>query len=94
VLLPILLEWASILPKTWEIAGGRMTVISDVIRTHGFVDELALVFSTLLFTLVLGGFTLGISKRRRLGQEQLFVQAWHLRQLLPSAKRPWKTKPR
>ena len=94
VLLPIALEWNAILPKTWEIAGGRMTIISDVIRTHGLRDELALVFSTLLFTIVLGMFSLAISKRRRLGQEQLFVQAWHLRQLLPSAKRPWATKPR
>ncbi len=94
VLLPIMLEWGSFLPKTWEIAGGRMTVISDVIRTHGFFDELALIFSTLLFTVVIGMFTLGINKRRRVGQQQLFVQAWHLRQLLPSVKRPWKTKPR
>jgi len=94
VLLPILLEWLSVLPKTWEIAGGRMTIISDVIRTYGLLDELALIFSTLLFTIVIGLFTLGISKRRRLGQEQLFVQAWHLRQLLPSSKRPWATRPR
>jgi len=94
VLLPIGLEWAELLPKTWEIAGGRMTVISDVIRTQGLRDELSLIFSTLLFTTVLGMFALGISKRRRLGQQQLYVQAWHLRQLLPSAKQPWATKPR
>ena len=94
VLLPIMLEWWSVLPKTWEIAGGRMTIMSDVIQTHGLFDELSLIFATLLFTIVIGMFTLGISKRRRLGQQQLFVQAWHLRQLLPSAKRPWATKVR
>ncbi len=94
VLLPIALEWWQILPKTWEIAGGRMTIMSDVIKTQGLRDELSLIFSTVLFALVIGIFTLGISKRRRLGQQQLFVQAWHLRQLLPSTKRPWQTKPR
>jgi len=94
VLLPIVLEWLEVLPKTWEIAGGRMTVISDVIRTVGLRDELALIFAALLFTNVLGIFALAISKRRRLGQQQLFVQAWHLRQLLPSSKRPWASKVR
>jgi serine/threonine-protein kinase len=94
LLLPIVLEWLAVLPKTWEISGGRMTIISDVIRTEGLFDELSLIFSTVLFTIVIGLFTLGINRRRRVGQEQLFVQAWHLRQLLPSAKRPWATKPR
>ncbi len=94
VLLPIALEWLGVLPKTWEIAGGRMTVISDIIKTEGLRDELALIFSAVLFTNVLGIFALAISKRRRLGQQQLYVQAWHLRQLLPSAKRPWASKSR
>ncbi|MDB4963096.1 MAG: Serine/threonine protein kinase PrkC, regulator of stationary phase [Myxococcales bacterium] len=94
VMTPIVLEWTGILPKTWEIAGGRMTIISDVVRTTGLVDELSLIFASLLFTLVLGMFALGISRRRRIGQQQLFVQAWHLRQLLPSSRRPWATQPR
>ena len=94
VLLPIVLEWVEILPKTWEIGVGRMTVISDVIATKGLRDELLLIVATLLFTIVIGMFTLAINKRRRLGQQQLFIQAWHLRQLLPSAKRPWAIKPR
>ncbi|MBA3453734.1 MAG: serine/threonine protein kinase [Deltaproteobacteria bacterium] len=92
VLLPIILEWGAVLPKTWEIADGRMTIISDVIRSHGHRDELVLIFGTLMFTIVIGLFTLAIHKRRRTVQEQLYVQAWHLRQLLPSAKRPWATK--
>jgi hypothetical protein len=93
VMAPVVLEWVGALPKTWAISGGRMTIISDVIRTRGVIDEVSLVFASLLFTLVIATFALGISRRRRLGQQQLFVQAWHLRQLLPSSTRPWASPP-
>ena len=89
VLAPIALEWLGVLPKTWDIANGRMTIISDVIQTSGMRDELALTATNLMFTLVLALFALAINTRRRAVQQQAYVQAWHLRQLLPNGKQPW-----
>ena len=93
VMTPILLEWLGFLPKTWGIGEGAMVVVSDFVRTHGRPDELALVFGNLLFTMVVALMLLTINRERRASQRQLFVQAWHLRQLLPSVKRAWATRP-
>jgi hypothetical protein len=92
-MLPIILEWVGLLPQTWGIGEGRLIVISDFVRTHGRVDELALVFGNLLFTMVVAVMLLTVNRQRRANQRQLFVQAWHLRQLLPSVKRAWATRP-
>ena len=89
--LPIAAEWLDLIPRTWTIGQGSMVIVSDVVRSHGTVTEIALVFSNLLFTIIIGLFVLMITRRRRMAQQQLYVQAWHLRQLLPSAKRPWAT---
>ena len=89
VLLPIVLEWVGFLPQTWKIGEGAMIVVSDIVRTHGWIDELALIFGNLLFTLVVALMLLVLNRHRREGQRRLFIQAWHLRQLLPRAKRAW-----
>ena len=93
VMSPIVLEWVGFLPKTWGVGEGAMVVVSDFVRTHGHRDELALVFGNLLFTLVVALMLLTINRERRANQRLLFVQAWHLRQLLPSVKRAWATRP-
>jgi serine/threonine-protein kinase len=85
VLAPVLAEWLELLPRTWKIGDGRMTVISDIVQSHGRTTELSLIFANTLFTVVIALFILSITRRRRLAQQQLFVQAWHLRQLLPSS---------
>ncbi len=92
VMLPIIFEWIDVLPDTWAISNGSMVIQSDVLRSHGMFEELALVFTSLLFTTVVGAFALTVSRRRRLSQRALFVHAWHLRQLVPTA-RSWATKP-
>ncbi len=92
VMLPVIFEWTGLLSRTWEIANGSMTIRSDVLLSHGIFEELALVFTSLLFTTVIGAFALTVSRRRRLSQRALFVHAWHLRQLVPTS-RSWATKP-
>ena len=91
-MLPIIFEWIDVLPDTWAISNGSMVIQSDVLRSHGMFEELALVFTSLLFTTVIGAFALTVSRRRRLSQRALFVHAWHLRQLVPTS-RSWATKP-
>ncbi|HVK84268.1 MAG TPA: serine/threonine-protein kinase [Kofleriaceae bacterium] len=91
VMAPILLEWTGALRRTWEIGEGRMVVISDMVVSHGRPTELALVGGNLVFTVVIALLAQTIARRRRVDQQQLYVQAWHLRHLLPSAKQPWRT---
>jgi serine/threonine-protein kinase len=93
VMLPIIFEWVDLLPNTWAISDGSMIIQSDVIRTHGLFEELCLVFTSLLFTIVIGIFALTVNRRRRRSQRALFIHAWHLRQLVP-ATRSWATQPR
>jgi hypothetical protein len=42
-----------------------------------------LIVTHVLFTLVVGWLALTISRRRLAAQRQLYVQAWHLGQLVP-----------
>jgi len=89
VLLPIVLEWSGVLPRTWGLASGQLTIVSAMVRTDGWLHELVLVGAGLFFTLVLAWFALAINRRRRLAQQQLYMQAWHLRQLLPRTNERW-----
>jgi hypothetical protein len=91
VLLPIVLEWCDVLPRTWQIGEGHMVIVSDMVQSHGRPTELALLAGTLVFTIVIALLAQTIARRRRLAQEQLYVQTWHLRQLLPNTKQPWKS---
>src|SRR5262249_3918453 len=89
---PMALEWIHVLPQTWQIGDGSLLTISDVFRPHGWPDEVALTIVNLTFTVTVGLLALAISRQRRDALRALHVQAWHLRQLLPSARRPWRTK--
>jgi len=89
VMIPIVFEWVGFLPATWRIGDGHMIVISDLVRTHGRFDELALVIGNLVFTGVVAWFLIVINRSRRISQRRLFILAWHLRQLLPQTKRWW-----
>ncbi|MEO8699335.1 MAG: serine/threonine-protein kinase [Kofleriaceae bacterium] len=91
VLLPVMLEWLHVLPKTWGISHGSMVIQSDVFATDGPREEVLLSFVELVFTCVVALLAISISKRRRVSQNTLFVHAWHLRQLIPSS-RPWQTR--
>jgi hypothetical protein len=92
VLGPFILEWIGVLPRTWWIEGGRMTIISDMFQSHGRPEVVALTIANLAFTLIFGVTALYMTRQRRHAQRELHIQAWHLRQLLPSVKRPWRTK--
>ncbi|MBS1122376.1 MAG: Serine/threonine protein kinase PrkC, regulator of stationary phase [Deltaproteobacteria bacterium] len=93
VLAPIVLERAGVLQKTWEISDDRLLVVSDLVRTHGWIDEVALTVASLLFSLVIALLALMLSRRRQTAQRALYFHAWHLNQLIPSSQRP-QTQPR
>jgi eukaryotic-like serine/threonine-protein kinase len=91
VLTPIVLEWIDVLPATWSISKGIMVIQSDVVTSSGRLEEIVLVATSVLFTVTVAILAHSISRRRRSSQLKLFVQAWHLRQLIPNAR--WQTRP-
>jgi len=94
VLVPIILEWIGVLPKTWETARGGTVAVSSIVESVGTrVEAISLVLANLVFTLVVGLVALALARKRQESQRQLFVREWHLRQLIPQSspveKRTW-----
>jgi hypothetical protein len=88
----VILEWIDVLPRTWSISNGAMVIQSDVFQTSGRLEEIVLVCTSVLFTITVGLLAHSLSRRRRASQVQLFVHAWHLRQLVPN-QGGWQTRP-
>jgi serine/threonine protein kinase len=86
VLLPIGVEYLHLFPWTWQIEDGYMVVQSNIVHSAGPPTEAALIAASVLLHIALGWFMLAIARQRRMAQNQLFIQAWHLRQLLPTTK--------
>jgi serine/threonine-protein kinase len=84
VVAPFVCEWLGVLPTTWRITSRSIEIGGDLFYARGRAEEIALILAHVLFTLVVGWLALGISRSRLSAQRQLYVQAWHLGQLVPS----------
>jgi serine/threonine-protein kinase len=93
VMLPFLLEWFGVIDPTYEVKKGFIVSTSRIFDMRSGIDEATLVISNFLFITAAGMVAVFISRRRMTAQRQLQIQAWHLRQLLPTARR-WQTQPR
>jgi hypothetical protein len=78
--------------ETYAVGRGAIVGVSDVFDMRGSIDEVILVTANFVFLAAAGTVAVFISRRRLSAQRQLQVQAWHLHQLLPTAKR-WQTQP-
>jgi eukaryotic-like serine/threonine-protein kinase len=95
VMTPFALEWLGIFQGTYAVgAGGTDGVVSNsnVFDMRTKLDETFLLLANVVFVTAAGAVAWFISRRRLELQHQQSVQAWHLRQLLPQAKR-WETQP-
>jgi serine/threonine-protein kinase len=84
VMAPFVGEWSGLVPASWDLSSRGMVITTDLVDRHGRNEAIALVSSHVLFTLVVGWLALVISRRRLTAQRQLYVQAWHLGQLVPN----------
>jgi hypothetical protein len=94
VMLPIVLELAHVIPRTFRVQGGLIQAVSEIYDIDGTAEEVALIVANLGLILIGTMYAISINSARRKAQRDLQIQAWHLRQLLPSQQRPWQTKPR
>jgi len=84
--LPLVLEARGLLPTTWDLREGGLFSHGEALVISG-TPTLVLVIGATLATVTIAGIhaaALGRSNRR--AQQQLVMQAWHLRQLLPAAR--------
>jgi hypothetical protein len=82
---PWALEVAGVLPATYRFVGGDLVLSSDIVRFTAAPVQLA--FGVLLVTLVAVVAVLSrtVAMRQREATRRLELQAWHLRQIVPTA---------
>ena len=85
-IVPVGLELTGVLGSTWEIKDGLFISHAGALELRG-VPTLSLLIGGSVATIVVAGVHAArIYRATRLAQKQLVAQAWHLRQLLPSAR--------
>ena len=83
-MLPVLLEWLGVLAPSWEVVHGAVISHSAMLSLSGKGTG-ALLFTTNIMTIIVFGvFANKLAMSRRDAMRQTEIQAWHLRQLLPS----------
>nr|MDQ3365900.1 hypothetical protein [Myxococcota bacterium] len=95
VMLPIVLEWVHVLPRSWMVVDGATIMRSTIFHPGGnpVAGQFSLIVTNLTFTLVVALVALGLSRSRSRAERQMFTQAWHLRHLIPDPDAP-KPRPR
>jgi tRNA A-37 threonylcarbamoyl transferase component Bud32 len=83
---PIALEQLGVLAPTWALDGTTIELTSNVMQIGGNHTTAILVGSNIVTIIVFGLFSSALATSRRNAMRQSEIQAWHLRQLLPTAR--------
>jgi hypothetical protein len=84
---PIVLEVSGVLMPTSRMGAEGFVVMGRVFDSHNVVDHYSIMIGSILLALVVVAYATGLAADRYNAQRRLHVQAWHLRQLLPSHRR-------
>jgi len=84
--IPVGLEQVGVLAPTWSIDGATIELTSHVMRIGGNHTMAILIGSNIVTIVVFGLFSSALATSRRNAMRQSEIQAWHLRQLLPTAR--------
>jgi hypothetical protein len=85
MVVPVALEEIGWLAPTWWYEGSSLRIESAVLHgTTRAVETVGLVGAHIVFLAAAARFARVTSRDRRTAERRLHVQAWHLRQLLPS----------
>jgi serine/threonine-protein kinase len=84
---PFVLEAVGVLHQTYAFDGGMLVIRSDIFDMRDIaLDKLTLVVTNVVFVAITGVVAYAINAQRARAQRQLHIQAWHLRQLIPTRK--------
>ncbi|HEU0036611.1 MAG TPA: serine/threonine-protein kinase [Kofleriaceae bacterium] len=84
--LPIVLEEAGVLGKTWELVDGALVSHAGALAIHGDTSVWMVIIASIATILMAGIHSATIAKASRQAHHQVVMQAWHLRQLLPATR--------
>ncbi len=85
VAVPWLLELAGVLAPTYRFEGGALIVRSPALELHALPVELGFALILVALLAVGGMLTRSMAHRQRAANRAVELQAWHLRQLVPSS---------
>jgi len=85
-IIPVVLEWLGILTPTWRVVDNAIISTSSMVRIGGTATFMLMVFANIMTIAVFGLFANRLAVSRRDAQRQVEIQAWHLRQLLPTPR--------
>jgi serine/threonine-protein kinase len=85
MLLPFALEYFGVLPRTWWMNPDGVLTRGTILHTGRDVDVVFLAISQAVLVMVVGFFSLSITRARETAQRNAHIQAWHLHQLVPRA---------
>ncbi len=83
---PVAMEAAGVLDTTWRVVEGAVVSSSTMIQIGGPSTVALLVGANVITIVVVGMFANALARSRRDAQRQVEIQAWHLRQLLPTVE--------
>jgi eukaryotic-like serine/threonine-protein kinase len=83
MLMPFLIEAIGITGTTWEMTDRGLLTYGTVLEQRANLDAILTIIANAAIVTLIGTFALGIARDRRKAQRDLYVQAWHLEQLLP-----------
>jgi len=84
LVVPLILEATGLWTTTWWIADGKVETASAALRFAGTPSYVFLIAANTLLIAIGGWFARSLAVNRRDAQRRLEIQAWHLRQLLPT----------
>jgi eukaryotic-like serine/threonine-protein kinase len=84
VVVPWLLEIFQLVAPTYQFVDGKIWLGSPAIEFTSVPVQLAFAFLLVVLTTVVGVLSRSLAKNQREATRQLELQAWHLRQIVPS----------
>ncbi len=84
VAIPWLLEVVGVLEPTYQVIRGSIVLTSPTIRFSPGPVQAAFVVLLIVLPAIVGVLSRGLAKRQRDAARKLELQAWHLRQIVPS----------
>jgi tRNA A-37 threonylcarbamoyl transferase component Bud32 len=85
VAVPWALEIAGVLPSTYRFVDGELVLSSDLVRFTAAPVQLAFAILLVALVAVVGALSRTVATRQREATRRLELQAWHLRQIVPTA---------
>jgi serine/threonine protein kinase len=84
--IPVVLEQVGVFAPTWSIDGNTIELSSHVMRIGGTHTVGILIGSNIVTIIVFGLFSSALATSRRNAMRQTEIQAWRLKQMLPTTR--------